>query len=90
MKRKLKTLMLRGKRFKIKDVPACDGSCTDPSWHSRVISIPVDGDTLGELTVIIHEMLHGCFWDIDEDIIDQVGYDMARILWDLGWRNEND
>lgn len=84
----MKSVKIRGKRFKIVDVPAVKGRCEHPNSKGKSIHIPVEGDTLGELTVIIHEFLHAAFWDIDEDAIDTVGHDIARALWELKWRKE--
>ena len=36
----------------------------------------------------IHDLLHASFWNIAEENIDQAGYDIARVLWKLGWRKE--
>lgn len=41
-----------------------------------------------ELDTLIHELLHVADWDKDEDWINNVGYDLARTLWRLGWRKE--
>ena len=38
------------------------------------------------LEVFIHECLHGCFWDIDEEAIDRTAADIAKALYRLGAR----
>jgi hypothetical protein len=85
----MKSVIIRGRRFKLKDCQAPDAECSDPNSSHRYIAIPVKGDTLGDLTVIIHEMIHAAFWDVDEDIVNQTGYDFARALWKMGWRQKD-
>ncbi len=36
------------------------------------------------LEVLIHEALHGCFWDMDENSIAETGDSIARFLKKLG------
>ena len=84
------TISIRGKRYTISNVPAPSGECDHPMTAKKLIAIPKDGDTMGELVVIIHEMLHAAFWDLDEEVVDQVGYDIGRALWRLGWRLDED
>lgn len=86
----MKTLTVRGKRFKVKNVSAPKGRCQIPTAKGKEIHIPVDGDSLGELVVIIHELLHAAFWDLDEASVNQVGHDIGRVLWALNWRKEID
>lgn len=38
------------------------------------------------LEIELHEALHACFPQIDEDVITQAGRDVSRILWTLGYR----
>jgi len=38
------------------------------------------------LEVLIHECLHGCFWDLDEEIVDECALDIANALYKLGAR----
>jgi hypothetical protein len=90
--RRTKTINLRGKRYKFlrtKLLPKDSwGICTDPSFTKREIKVHKNLKGLKEFEVIVHEMLHACFWDIDEQVIKQVGIDISRALWDLGYRNE--
>jgi len=39
-----------------------------------------------ELEVLIHEMLHACHWDLDEEAITETSEDLARVLFRLGYR----
>lgn len=36
------------------------------------------------LEVVLHECLHGCFWDLEEAAIDQAAKDIAKVLRKLG------
>lgn len=38
------------------------------------------------LETLLHEMLHACDWSASEDKVDQSARDMARLLWNLGYR----
>jgi hypothetical protein len=35
------------------------------------------------LTVLIHELLHAIFPQASEEVIEQAGKDLARVLWTL-------
>lgn len=80
-------MSLRGGRWKIVDsnlMPGTDlGEC---DYDKKTIAIPVDGDTLWELDVCIHEPLHAAYPDLDEEAIDTTATGIARLLWRLGWR----
>jgi hypothetical protein len=40
------------------------------------------------LTVIIHELLHAIFPQASEEVIEQAGKDITRVLWSLNYREE--
>ena len=40
------------------------------------------------MDVVIHEGLHACFWDIDEEAIDQSAQDITRLLVKLGFKQD--
>ena len=67
----------------------CVGICEAP--HIKRKRTIVDADVKGELLleVLIHEQLHACFWNIDEEDISQAANDIARNLTKLGWQNED-
>lgn len=87
-----KNIILRGRRYKFlrtKVIPRDSwGICTDPSFTNREIRVHKKLKGLKEFEVIVHEMLHACFWDIDEEVIREVGIDISRALWQLGYRND--
>ena len=41
-----------------------------------------------ELEILIHEMLHACFWDLDEEVVSEVGRDLSKALWKMGYRKQ--
>ena len=68
----------------------CKGICENPYEVEkgkipkiRIINSLQDKE---ELEVVIHEMLHGLAWHVDEEYIDQAGKDLSEALWKLGWR----
>jgi len=90
-KRTVRSVTLRGKRFAFKKMKKIDsvgsiGECDDPTNPGKAIKIHKSLKGFEELEVTIHEMLHGCFWDLDESVIDQVGVDISKALWRLGYR----
>ncbi len=91
-KRKVRSLTLRGKRYSFEksgNLPKTDrGYCTDPNDTQRKITIHKCLVDQEELEVLIHEMLHACFWDVDEEVIGTVGDDISKALWRMGYRKD--
>lgn len=42
------------------------------------------------LAVLIHELLHAIFPQASEDVIEQAGRDIAKVLWALNYREAKD
>lgn len=63
-----------------------DGDCDPPSAKGKRIRVwdKLNGER--ELAVTIHEALHAADWHKDEEWVEQVGEDIARLLWRLGYR----
>lgn len=40
------------------------------------------------LTILIHELLHAEFPQASEEAVEQAGKDIARVLWSLGYREQ--
>ena len=95
--RNIKHITLRGRRFRIilcsrlgpTDNPN-HGECSDPRSTSPMIRYYVGLSGERRLDVLIHEMLHACFWDISEEGIQFSATDIARSLWRLGYRLPGD
>jgi hypothetical protein len=68
---------------------ACLGFCDDPALKRRKIWIETSLRNRRELQILIHEMLHAVDWHKDEDsFIHPVSRDIAKVLWDLGYRRQ--
>lgn len=67
-----------------------DGLCSDPNTPNRTIRYYCGLKGERRLDVLIHEMLHACFWDISEESIEQSASDIARALWRFGWHMDNE
>ena len=64
------------------------GACDAPSVPGKEIDVPIGGARLQDLDTCIHEALHACFWDLDEEAVDATAADIAAFLWRLGWRKK--
>jgi len=93
----VKYITLRKKRYKIvlcsrlgSDNNPIHGECSDPNMPNPMIRYYVGLKNTRRLDVLIHEMLHGCFWDISEEAIQFPATDIARVLWRMGYRTSGD
>jgi hypothetical protein len=89
MHRPVCSIKLLGKVWLLKWVSRLKGKWGDidpPDQRGRAIRISREAKGRRLLIVLIHEMLHGCFWQIDEDVIDQSSIDIGDALWRLGFR----
>lgn len=62
-----------------------DGWC-DASARQITVRASLQGER--ELDVLLHEMLHACLWDLDEEAIMQTASDCARVLTRLGYHRD--
>lgn len=89
-KKKVKTIKLRGRRFKLTKSGSISsdtrGFCTHVDDKNKTICLDAKLKDEEELEVYIHEFLHACFWDMDEAAVEEAGEDIARALWRLGYR----
>lgn len=67
-----------------------DGDCSSPSSPDKIIRYHVGLKGERRLDVLIHEILHACFWDVREEGIEEAASDIARVLWKVGYRNADD
>jgi hypothetical protein len=81
---------IRNRRYKLRftdELPrSVDGECDPPNVPNKEIRIKSKLRDERLLAVLLHEMLHGGLWDIEEVAVDNLSSDMARILWRLGYR----
>lgn len=67
--------------------PSIRGQIDPPAYMRRQLKISTRIKNNKELLeVMIHECLHGCFWDIDESAIDKAAVDISNVLYKLGAR----
>jgi len=81
-----RSLKVCGRLFRLRDVPAIRGSCDDQTKPHPTISAPLRGDTIGDLTVMLHEVLHGGAWILDERVVDDIAEAQAELVWKCQWR----
>lgn len=64
------------------------GKCQHPEsvWRRIQIHKPLKGEE--RLEVLLHEMLHAAGWHIDEGFVEEFAADAAKVLWELGYRDE--
>jgi hypothetical protein len=78
-----------GRRFRILDQSLLKGDdLGECDWEKRTMNVPIEGDTIGELDVLIHEALHAAYPSLDEYYVNRGATDIARLLWRLGWRKD--
>ena len=65
------------------------GECDSPDTNGKEIRIATDLTKQDELEIIIHELLHAADWSKDEEWVEVIADDIARVLWKLGWKKEN-
>lgn len=86
-------IKLLGKLWDLVVVPrqAAEGQCDAPSVRSKQIRIARRCRGQHRLDVILHELLHAAaFHQFDEQWVDELATDMARVLWRLGYRDNDD
>lgn len=76
--------ILRRKRWKVvsRRLKANWGHC-DQQLREIAVSTSVRSEETF-LDVLLHEALHACHWDLDEEVIDRTATDLARLLTRLG------
>ena len=85
------THTFRGKRYRIilNEYLGRDyGLCDNPNRKEKSIKLNRNLDEKQLLAFAIHEALHACLWDLDEQAIDSSSADIARFLYRLGFRKE--
>lgn len=84
-------VILRGKRWTLSFVSLvrerCIGKCDPPGSQRKRIRVEKKLEGEQRLEILIHEMLHACYWDMDEAAVEESSRDIAKILWELGYRD---
>ena len=65
------------------------GECDSPDTKKKEIRIRESLKGEDRLDTIIHEALHACLWELDDDFVDTIASDIARVLWRLGYRSND-
>jgi len=65
------------------------GECDSPDTNGKEIRIATDLKKQDELEIIIHELLHAADWSKEEEWVEVIADDIARVLSKLGWKKES-
>ena len=83
-------IIILGRFWNLKFVPNLGkymGLCEDPTNKNRTIKIQKGLTKFQELQTILHECGHAINYKMfDEEFIEEVSTNIAKILWDLGYR----
>lgn len=84
------TLTIRGKSFRVIDGARLPkdicGECDPPDAPGKRIRIKRGLSEFDHLDTAIHEALHAAGWWADEEWVDEVATDIARLLTKLGYK----
>jgi len=74
-------------RYRLKDQSGLpEGKLGECNYEKKTLYILLEGNTLEDLDVIIHEGLHAACPLICEYYINIIATTIAKLLWRLGWR----
>lgn len=62
------------------------GTCDCPTSPDREIVIWDKVNEKDYLITLLHECIHSCLWDTDEEAVDETSKSIANLLWKLGYR----
>lgn len=62
------------------------GSCDSPDTPKKSIRIASNLKDKEKLEVLIHEVIHAAGWNLCEEFVEQLAYDLSNILWRVGLR----
>lgn len=89
-KRRVRQVHIGERRWRI-DHTKCpadrDGDC---NWDLRRIRVHNTLKGVDLMRVLIHELLHARFWDLDESAIDECGEVLSAVLDAEGFRQADD
>lgn len=64
------------------------GLCDNPEDKDKTIVVSKKPQGLDRLSVIIHEAMHACHWDLDEKSVKDTADSISTMLWRLGYRDK--
>lgn len=89
------TILILGKRWRLRyclreELPRDrDADCSDPAIPGKEIRVASSSQKQPQrlLELLIHEALHASNWQtFDETWVETVAHDIARMLWNQGFR----
>lgn len=86
-------IRIRGKQWELVFEKLADGYfgfCDHPERLGKKIRIRPDQGELEMLDTLLHEMGHAAYWDMKEEAIDEAATDIAKALWRLGYRRQQE
>jgi hypothetical protein len=88
MSRRVHYHNFRGVKYEVDVEEPHHGSCDSPKRKPKhpVLVVNEDISTLKGLKILIHECCHAGEWKLPEEVVDQMGEDIGRLLWRLGFR----
>lgn len=86
----MKNHVFRGKRYKIGFKRMRQNYLGLTDFVKKEITICPKVSGIDKLDVLIHESLHACFEDMSECAVHAGATDIAKFLWRLGYRGEDD
>ena len=66
------------------------GLCDAPDRRSKKIKINKQLSGRIKLEIIIHEALHACAWDLDEEAVSETAKAISRLLWREGYFHKDE
>jgi len=75
---------IRGRFWQVRKVPFLGkklGDCDAPQTKNKQIRILSSLEGQERLRVLLHESLHAGLWDLDEEVIEELSSDIARLIW---------
>ena len=83
----IKSHTFRGRKYTV-IIEAIDGMCDKPTASNSLnFIIPTDPENTKKfLETVIHESIHGCFPSMSEENVTESAYDIARMVWRIGFR----
>ena len=62
------------------------GRCDSPTTEKKSILVLSKLRGRERLEILIHELFHAGCWDLDEEAVEEIAGDIARVLDNLGYR----
>jgi len=85
----IKTHTFAGVSYDVDVEGPFDGVCEFPRSNRRpALRVSIDINTRKGLETLLHECLHAEVWAKTEEVVDRASYDIARLLWRLGFRRK--